>query len=116
MRQIDPYERLLSIHNGNRMWEKGNIYDFSKPWISHQSIQHWDTALTTEWLDKVGKPAVLDEISYEGDLGRRWGNIPGQELVRRFWECATRGGYPGHGESYVNNGDRAWLSRGGTLY
>ncbi|TDD16051.1 DUF4038 domain-containing protein [Nonomuraea diastatica] len=116
VRQIDPHERLLSIHNGNRMWEKGNIYDFSKPWISHQSIQHWDTTLTTEWLDKVGKPAVLDEISYEGNLGRRWGNITGQELVRRFWECATRGGYPGHGESYVNNGDRAWLSRGGTLY
>ncbi|GAA3626522.1 DUF5605 domain-containing protein [Nonomuraea rosea] len=116
VKRIDPYEHLLSIHNGNRMYERGNLYDFTKPWISHQSIQHWDMASTTEWLNKYSKPAVLDEISYEGDAARRWANISGQELVHRFWECATRGGYPGHSETFVGQGDRPWLHKGGTLH
>ena len=33
------------------------------------------------------------------------GNISGEELTRRFWEAACRGGYPGHGETYMNDKD-----------
>ena len=36
--------------------------------------------------------------------------ISGQELVRRFWEATVRGGYAGHGETYVNPDDILWWS------
>ena len=46
-----------------------------------------------EWRQRYKKPVVLDEICYEGNIEHGWGNISGQELVRRFWEAACRGGY-----------------------
>ena len=49
-------------------------------------------------------PIVLDEIAYEGNIQHGWGNIPGEELIRRFWEGALRGGYPGHGDSETLSG------------
>ena len=45
------------------------------------------------------------------------GNISGEEMVRRFWECSLRGGYAGHGETYdvpEANG-KLWWSHGGPL-
>lgn len=62
------------------------------------------------------KPVVLDEIAYEGNIQYGWGNISGEEMVRRFWEAVCRGGYPGHGETYINNEDILWWSHGGKLY
>jgi len=59
---------------------------------------------------------VLDEISYEGNIQHGWGNITGQEMVRRFWEGAVRGGYPGHGETVINHSGMLWWSHGGKLY
>lgn len=51
---------------------------------------------------------------YEGNIQYAWGNISPQELVRRFWEALCRGGYGGHGETYID--DRAvWWSHGGEL-
>lgn len=47
----------------------------------------------------------MDEIAYEGNIQFGWGNISGREMVRRFWEAALRGGYPGHGETYRNEED-----------
>ena len=49
-------------------------------------------------------------------LQHGWGNISGQELTRRFWECAVRGGYPGHGETYMSPDDVLWWSHGGPLH
>ena len=43
-----------------------------------------------------------------------WGNISGEELVRRFWEAAARGGYASHGETY--HGEELWWSHGGVLH
>ena len=46
-----------------------------------------------------------------------WGNISGQELVRRFWEASMRGGYAGHGETYLDpENDILWWSHGGELH
>ena len=51
---------------------------------------------------------------YEGNIQYAWGNISPQELVRRFWEALCRGGYGGHGETYID--DKAiWWSHGGEL-
>lgn len=110
----DPYRHLRSIHNC------GPFYDYSRPWITHCSIQRQDlyksSELVNEWREKYRKPVVLDEIAYEGNIQHGWGNISGQEMLRRFWEAACRGGYPGHGETYMSPDDILWWSHGGRLH
>lgn len=116
VQQRDPYQRLRSIHNGTKMYESSNLYDFTKPWITHQSIQHWDAKLTPLWRKQCKKPVVIDEISYEGNSSRRWGNITGEELVSRYWEAITEGAYVAHGETFNQYPTRPWISGGGVLY
>ncbi|MEU8569345.1 DUF5060 domain-containing protein [Streptomyces pathocidini] len=113
----DPYQHLRSIHNGTKMYTYERIYDFSKPWTTHQSIQHWDASLTGRWLAACGKPVVIDEIGYEGKVGRRWGNVTGRTLVRQFWHGFAAGGSVGHGECYPaqDPDGAAWISIGGRL-
>ena len=110
----DPYHHLRSIHNCMRM------YDHSRPWITHCSIQRVDlyksSELVDEWREKFHKPVVMDEIAYEGNIQHGWGNISGEEMLRRFWEAVCRGGYPGHGETYMNPDDILWWSHGGKLH
>jgi uncharacterized protein DUF5060/uncharacterized protein DUF5605/uncharacterized protein DUF4038 len=115
VQRYDPYQRLRSIHNGTKMYEVFTPYDFGKPWITHQSVQHWDGAEVAAWR-ACPKPVVIDEIGYEGNAGRRWGNLTADELVHRFWQGMTLGGYVGHGESFVDRETRAWISVGGRLY
>ena len=109
----DPYSHLRSIHNC------GPFYDHTRPWITHCSIQRQDLYLGAEkthlWREQYSKPVVLDEIAYEGNIQHGWGNITGAELVRRFWEGAVRGGYPGHGETFLNDRGVLWWSHGGEL-
>jgi len=45
-----------------------------------------------------------------------WGNITGEEMVRRFWEGAVRGGYTAHGETYHRDDEILWWSKGGELH
>ncbi len=110
----DPYGRLRSIHNCIP------FYDHTRPWITHCSLQrqdlHLSTELTADLRTRYKKPIVWDEICYEGNINWCWGNISGQELVRRFWEAAVRGGYAGHGETYLGHDDVLWWSHGGKLY
>jgi hypothetical protein len=115
VQRLDPYQRLRSIHNGTKMYEVFTPYDFTKPWITHQSVQHWDGAEVAAWRS-CPKPVVIDEIGYEGNAGRRWGNLTSEELVHRFWQGMALGGYVGHGESFVDRETRAWISVGGRLY
>lgn len=112
----DPYQRLRSIHNGTRMYEASHLYDFGRPWITHQSIQHWDAGRTGAWLAECPKPVVIDEISYEGDTDRRWGNITADEMTHRFWTGMAAGGHVGHGESFQDRETGPWISKGGELY
>lgn len=110
----DPYHHLRSIHNCIR------VYDHHKSWITHVSYQRIDLYKTVEVTDALrqqyGKPVVLDEIGYEGDIQFGWGNLTPEEELRRFWESAMRGGYPGHGETYLNHNNILWWSHGGKLY
>lgn len=114
IREYDPYSHLRSIHNCRTM------YDYSRPWITHCSLQRIDATKTTEYTgalrERYGKPIVWDEICYEGNIQYGWGNISGQELTRRFWEAVLRGGYAGHGGTYVHQSNRLWWSHGGTLH
>ncbi|GGG08322.1 DUF5605 domain-containing protein [Paenibacillus abyssi] len=110
----DPVHHLISNHNCFA------FYDFSKPWVTHCSIQRVDvyktSEATNEWREKWKKPIVIDECAYEGDIDQGWGNITGEEMTRRFWEGAVRGGYVGHGETYLNPEEILWWSKGGKLH
>ena len=108
----DPHRHLMSIHNG----EVTMNYDHRKPWVSHVCIQNWDVKRTTEWRREWGKPIVNDELEYEGNIPRPWGNISARELVHRFWVTVTRGGYAGHGETYLQPDDSLWWAKGGVLH
>jgi Domain of unknown function (DUF5605) len=81
-----------------------------------QRVDLYRTAEETDgWRRRWGKPVVVDEMGYEGDLEYGWGNITGEELVRRHWECALRGGWGGHGETYLDSDDVLWWAKGGVL-
>lgn len=112
--RYDPYCHLRSVHNCR------TPYDYTRPWVTHCSYQRVDVYKTTEigneLRQKYGKPVVFDEICYEGDIDQGWGNITAQEMVRRFWEAAMRGTYPGHGETYRHPEDILWWSHGGELH
>lgn len=110
----DPFGHLNSIHNCRP------FYDYTRPWITHASVQRVDVYRTAEntdqWRERWGKPVVIDECAYEGDIDQGWGNITAEELVRRFWEGAVRGGYVGHGETYLRDDEVLWWSKGGELH
>ncbi len=114
IQECDPYQHLRSIHNCNL------LFDHSKPWITHASIQNWNFNLNLEqirtWRDQYRKPVVIDECCYEGNISQRWGNLTAQEMVRRFWEATLHGGYAGHGETFLHPQDILWWSKGGVLY
>lgn len=109
----DPYGHLRSIHNCMK------LYDHTRPWITHVSVQRIDIYKTaeavTEWRELYQKPIVVDECAYEGNINHGWGNITGEEMTRRFWEGCIRGGYLSHGEVYVQY-DQIWWAHGGALH
>lgn len=109
----DPYGHLRSIHNAQR------YYDPNKPWVTHASIQNGsavaDFGRAVLMRDLCAKPFVYDEVRYEGNIDRRWGNLTAQEMVERFWLGTIAGTYVGHGETYSNPGGPTWTSDGGKL-
>jgi hypothetical protein len=109
VQERDPYNHLRSVHNII------SFYDHTKPWVTHCSVQHGDLARMTSWLSQYGKPVVIDECGYEGDISHLWGNLSPQEMVMRFWLGFADGGYVGHGETYLNATETLWWSKGGAL-
>lgn len=110
VQESDPYQHLRSIHNGHVM------YDHSKPWVTHQSIQRHDLTQVRAWREQHRKPVVVDECCYEGNIWQGWGNITAQEMVHRFWLGTVYGGYVGHGETYEHPEDILWWAKGGVLH
>jgi hypothetical protein len=110
IQECDPSQHLRSIHNC------GRFYDHNLPWVTHASIQGSDTSKTTTWRKQYRKPVIDDECCYEGNVPQGWGNITGQEMVKRFWDGFIRGGYVGHGETYLHPDDVLWWSKGGQLH
>ena len=113
VQQCDPYNHLRSIHNGSL------LFDHSKPWVTHASIQNGVAVETTGsaelYRDVWRKPVVYDEIKYEGDGRARWANLSGPEMVHRFW-CGTIGGtYVGHGDYFTTIIEDTWTSFGGKM-
>ena len=107
--RCDPAGHLRSIHQALQ------DYDYTKPWVTHASIQKWDIHQTKAWIRDYGKPVVNDEPEYEGDIPHAWGNISARELVHRFWYIFANGAYAGHGETYPSE-DVLWWAKGGVLH
>jgi hypothetical protein len=106
----DPYQHLRSVHNCRV------FYDHNKPWVTHCSIQRSDLTQVYQWRELYKKPIVVNECCYQGNIPNNWGNITGQEMAHLFWEGFSRGGYVGHGETYVHPEDILWWSKGGVLH
>lgn len=105
----DPWHHLLSNHNCFEPW------DFNRPAITHASIQTKRLADVANWVHSGGKPVIIDECCYEGNIPDYWGSISGKEMVSRFWQVLVSGGYCTHGETYLDPNDILWWAKGGTL-
>jgi hypothetical protein len=110
VQESDPYQHLRSIHNGRV------VYDHTKPWVTHASLQNSSLERAGEWVNQYGKPVIFDECKYEGNIARAWGNISPHEMMHRFWMGTAGGAYVGHGETYLNEHDILWWSKGGVLH
>jgi hypothetical protein len=114
VQNADPYQHLRSIHNSML------IYDNSQPWVTHASIQNGsaveDAGRAELYRDVWRKPVVFDEVKYEGNIDKRWGQLTAPDLVQRFWEGTIAGTYVGHGEVLTANGTTdTWTDSGGEL-
>jgi hypothetical protein len=109
----DPYQHQRSIHNAAR------FYDSNQPWVTHASIQNGsavaDFGRAVLYRELCRKPLVYDEVGYEGNIDRRWGNLSGEEITKRFWMGTIAGAYVGHGETYSTPRQTSWASDGGVL-
>jgi hypothetical protein len=110
LQKEDPYDRQRSIHHSAVM------YDHTKPWVTHASIQDFDVSQVIGWREKFQKPIVVDECRYEGNIPKRWGALTAQQMVHQFWLGTICGGYIGHGETLKDPNDILWWSKGGTLH
>lgn len=109
VQEEDPYSHLRSIHFSKTM------YDYSRDWVTHASLQTTHFEKGAEWRAEWIKPVIYDECQYEGNIPSRWGNLSGEELTRRFWLGITAGCYVTHGETYLSKDDILWWSHGGEL-
>ena len=117
----DPYHHLLSNHNCFKLW------DPSGGQITHVSWQSRELSRVASLQRRYGKPVLIDECRYEGNLPEFWGNISGADMTSRFWKVTVQGGYCTHGETFLPGtakGDRAtatgepdvvWWAKGGRL-
>lgn len=113
VREADPHGHLLSIHNGT------HVYSDKDPAITHASIQNGsavaDFGRSILTRDALGMAVIYDEVKYEGDLDKRWGQLSGEEMTHRFWQGVIGGAYVTHGECFKGDDRRIWWSRGGEL-
>ena len=106
----DPFHHLLGNHNCLKP------YDPERENITHMSWQTKQLSRLPEMQRRYGKPVLIDECCYEGNLPETWGSISGREMTARFWRTATVGGYCTHGETfYPDEKEIVWWAKGGTL-
>jgi hypothetical protein len=105
----DLYGHLLSNHNCLKFW------DFADKNTTHICLQIKSVDKINDTIEKYQKPLMVDECCYEGNLAHEWGNISGFEMVTRFWKSCVMGGYCTHGETFLNEEEILWWSRGGKL-
>jgi len=110
----DPYHHLLSNHHCIAPWDTGREN------ITHGSYQTAVFNLIDDIQKETGKPVMIDECRYEGNLPEQWGCISGKNMVDRFWKVCTVGGYCTHGETFItedvnDEDDVVFWAKGGKL-
>lgn len=105
----DPFGHLLSCHNCFCLWDAG------RPRTTHASIQTKALSEIPFWFRKWGKPVIIDECCYEGNIPQAWGSISGREMVRRFWRAFCSGAGCTHGETFLSEDEVLWWAKGGVL-
>jgi hypothetical protein len=76
-------------------------------------LQEYDFEKSAERFAAWNKPIIYDEIQYEGNIPRRWGNLSPEEMTHRFWRAIVYGVYATHGETYmVTDGSPSWSDAG----
>lgn len=110
LQEKDIYHHLISVHDIMTVYP-------DRPWLTHCSIQ-------SNQFDKIkiykeqhgGKPVMMDEFGYEGDLEYGWGNKSAFQEVDSFWHTIMRGGFATHGETFHREDEVLWWAKGGKLY
>jgi hypothetical protein len=105
----DPHHRMRGIHN------LSVVYDHTKPWVTHASLQKWDPLNGLKYRSQYGKPVIFDESGYEGNIPQGFGNKSGLQETQLFWQATFTGTYQGHGECFKDSNDVLWWSKGGVL-
>lgn len=105
----DPYGHLISVHNWLEPYPK-------RPWLTHVSWQGGDMQTAFKLRTRYGLPVIVDELGYEGNIEFDWGNLSAFELIDRMWAAAAFGCYSTHGETFYNEDEVLWWSKGGVLY
>lgn len=113
--ETDPYRHLCSIHGGTATY-----YDYTMPEFTHCSIQDQapveDHGRAATIRHIYRKPVIFDEVCYEGNMGSRWGNLSGEEMLYRMWQGVIAGTYVSHSECFMdepNDFTHNFLARGG---
>ncbi len=91
------------------------MFDHTRPWITHVSVQNDNPENAALYLRQYSKPVVFDECRYEGDIPEGWGDITAERLVGNFWKTLVSGAFCGHGETYLNAKEELWWGKGGVL-
>lgn len=107
--KTDAFNHLCSIHNQKK------FFDHGRPWISHLSVQNDMADNASLYIQQYGKPVVFDECRYEGNISEGWGDINPDRMVGMFWKTHVSGAFCGHGETYLNDREELWWSKGGVL-
>ena len=69
----------MSIHNN------AYLFNYSRPWFSHMSVQHTHNKPQDMWALFRRMPFVWDEVKYEGDNTQNWGSLSAPQMVHRMW-------------------------------
>ena len=95
--------------------QRRQIFDQSKPWITHVSLQKYDTNNGLSYRTQYNKPIVFDEFGYEGDIPEGYGRNPPLLIAERFYWATFTGIYGTHGECFKDPADVLWWGKGGVL-
>lgn len=118
----DEALRLLAEHDhGHRPTtvHAGPGFDFGDRRLGLSSVRTDHARSSSNLNDDFAKPAVLDGVP-EGDAPvRETDPVPecavAEDVVLQAWETAVRGGYPSHGEWFVDDDHEPWRLAGGEL-
>jgi len=104
LRDLDPYRRLLTVHDDSRTYDAG-AYNDLLDFRSDQQHSDWHATVLRQ-RRQIAWPVVNVEFGYEhgpdgpDDLTYRVGQPP-EEVARRAWEICLAGGYVAYYYTYT---------------